>query len=432
MNSRGQLYIPNQTLATSPELLHETRISKQSRRKIQISETLTGTSGHLDTAPQDESIEDAARRHQRNMLSLLGSHVAVSSAYCSLTGWKHFKSFCTSNGIDIFLRHQHAHFPPSPYPFASTILGNFLTYLCVDKGVQGLSACAYLWAVRYAHTCNHLDVSAFDHSCLTLIRSACKRQFIANEARVITRRLPFTYDMLDTGLLYLWDITNILHLALVTAILTSITYLLRKSECLHGFLDDHYLRSQDVEFEITDPETHQTFWCPSHDAHLYSTLVLSKARLFIRSAKNDQYGNGYPYENTVKQLSATNRFCIATVLWAYAVKAIPLKDMPFFSCSVPGSSFILTYEFMKTELKRAAERSGYSAARFGTHSLRIFGASLLHAAGKDSAYIMHWGRWKSLCFLDYIHWSLQEMEHARDVIANPYDDIALATSSIRL
>ena len=366
------------------------------------------------------------------MLSLLGSHVALSSAYCSLTGWKHFQTFCTANGIDIFLRHQHSHFPPSPYPFATTVLGNFLTYLCVDKGVQGLSACAYLWAVRYAHTCNHLDVKAFDHSCLTLIRSACKRQFTADESRVVTRRLPFTYDMLDAGLQHFWDISNLLYLALVTAILTSIVYLLRKSECLHGFLDDHYLRSQDVEFEITDPASTRTSWCSSHDAHLYPTFVLSKVRLFIRSAKNDQYGNGYPYENSVKQLSGANRFCIATVLWSYAIKARPLVDMPFFSCSVPGASFILTYEFLKTELKRAAVACGYPAARFGTHSLRIFGASLLHAAGKDSAYIMHWGRWKSLCFLDYIHWSLQEMEHARDVITNPIDDIALATSSIHL
>ena len=328
-------------------------------------------------------------------------------------------SYCSANAIDLFLVRQHSHFAPSPYPFKSTVLANFLTYLCVEVGVSGPTACAYLWAVRYAHECNHLETSAFDHKVLTLIRSACRRQFVADQSQLSTKRLPFTFEMLDAGLEQLWSMHVLLHMAIVAAILTCITYLLRKSECLHGFVEDHYLRTQDVEFEILDVATGSTSWCQSWEASRYSSAQLLAVKLNIRSAKNDQFGKGYPYHNKVATLSESCRFCIATVLWTYAKAARPLHDMPFFSSSIPNNSFILTYETLKSELKKAAVLCGFPAIRIGTHSLRIFGASLLHAAGKDSLYIMHWGRWKSLCFMDYIQWSLQEMEAARVATSNP-------------
>lgn len=420
MSRAGHLYIPHQALATSPDLFHAERTRKARERKDTISNALTGSPPLQLLQPSpNETLQQAAVRQQNNLLSLLGSHVAISSAYNSLTGWKHFTQFCQLNAIDLFLLRQHAHFGPSPYPFKATVLATFLTYLCVDLGLTGVTACTYLWAVRYAHECNHLETSAFDHKVLTLIRASCRRHFLADASTISRKRLPFTFDMLDAGLDQLWSMQILLHLAIVTAILTCITYLLRKSECLHGFVEDHYLRSQDVEFEIQHPITGVISWCMAHEAHSNANETLLSVKLNIRSAKNDQFGRGFPYENKVAVLSETCRFCIATVLWTYAKSARPLFDMPFFSSSIPGSSFILTYECFKAELKKAAQCCGFPSARIGTHSLRIFGASLLHAAGKDSLYIMHWGRWKSLCFMDYIQWSLKEMEEARLATSNP-------------
>lgn len=421
VSSRGVCYIPSSELATSPALFSAVREAKAVQRHADVVHQLTGSPAiQIRRAAAGETSSERAQRQQNNLLALLGQVVSPATAYASLTGWRHFTTFCLANGIDVFLKKRPTTYAvQSPYPFAVTVLGTFLTYLCVERDVSGLSACTYLWAVRYAHQCNFLDTSAFDHDMLTLTRAACKRNYMATETKVSTRRLAFTLEMFEAGVKHLWNPAVLLHLAVMVACLVSITYLLRKSECLFGFHEDHHLRSQDVSFEVSDPFSGVVTWITSDQAAQYEHCVLLSVKVVIRSAKNDQCGHGYPYHNKVTQLDANNKFCIASAMWLWATRAHPLWDMPFFSSSRVGASFILQYPYFKGELKKAAVLCGFPPERIGTHSLRIYGASVLHAAGKDSLYIMHWGRWKSLCFLDYIQWSLAEMEMARSTTANP-------------
>lgn len=52
-------------------------------------------------------------------------------------------------------------------------------------------------------------------------------------------------------------------------------------------------------------------------------------------------------------------------------------------------------------LKQAASLLGEDSKETGTHSLGIGGASEMHNQGVPDSWIMDWGNWSSLAFLDY-------------------------------
>ena len=53
------------------------------------------------------------------------------------------------------------------------------------------------------------------------------------------------------------------------------------------------------------------------------------------------------------------------------------------------------------------------------HSLRVGAASTLAAKGHPSHYIQKMGRWKSLAFLQYIHWAVSGMAEALNTLSSP-------------
>ena len=79
----------------------------------------------------------------------------------------------------------------------------------------------------------------------------------------------------------------------------------------------------------------------------------------------------------------------------------------------------LDYKSFLTAIKTAAALCGFDPKRFGTHSLRIGGATILAAEGHPNHYIQKMGRWKSLTFLQYINLACKSMETALLSIVNP-------------
>ena len=68
----------------------------------------------------------------------------------------------------------------------------------------------------------------------------------------------------------------------------------------------------------------------------------------------------------------------------------------------PASGKPLTYEFMHSIIKRLMNAIGEDPDEFGTHSLRIGGATAMFAAGATPTVIRTMGRWSSDCYRLYV------------------------------
>ena len=83
-----------------------------------------------------------------------------------------------------------------------------------------------------------------------------------------------------------------------------------------------------------------------------------------------------------------------------------------------------------------AAQYGFDPKRFSTKSLRIGGATTLAAAGASELMIKQMGRWKSLAFMQYIHWALPQMQIALGMLQNTrsftISDMRLLLSQIPL
>ena len=77
-----------------------------------------------------------------------------------------------------------------------------------------------------------------------------------------------------------------------------------------------------------------------------------------------------------------------------------LKDVPLFRD--PSSNKPLTVDFMRAMVKQLMRLVGEDPEEFGTHSLRIGGATALFAAGTTPTVIRTMGRWSSDCYRLYV------------------------------
>ena len=209
-------------------------------------------------------------------------------------------------------------------------------------------------------------------------------------------------------------------LCIIVASHLAVTLILRCSEYIYS-LEQHFIRGQDVVFELVDPVTGVVSIIASPDAHRFDHLVLRTTYVYLRDAKNDQEGKGNGYGFTPSPISDTNVFDIATELFDCARRCRPFAKAPFFSCTHGPSTFVLQYKSFKAALKRAAVvLSGTGAdAKIGTHSLRILGVALQHAAHVTDLDIMTYMRSKSLSFLRYIRLSMSTIQGYRSAAANP-------------
>ena len=156
-------------------------------------------------------------------------------------------------------------------------------------------------------------------------------------------------------------------------------------------------------------------WLLSYDTYLKT--VKRVATVNVRSAKNDQLGNGAKYYFPLMEVSPKVAFCLTTELFIWASFAKPLDDDPFLSYK--GKWFLSYDTYLKT-VKRVAKACGFNPDRFGTHSIRIGGATILAAAGHPNHYIQGMGRWAGDTFMRYIRAATASMTSALISIVNPF------------
>ena len=381
---------------------------------------------NIPPPPVAESPHELWQRSMSNFVATTCASIKVDTraGYCTAVG--HYKRFCSAININVsdpdslFLRTPvPGRF--SPLPWAVTVLGLFLVHCVNDLPVQGDVACGYLAGVRkfFSENCAEGSPSPFLHHKLTEARTALRDRTATESSRLARRFLPFTHAMLNALLKCVCPVTLVRDHCIVVAVYFGMTLLCRCSEILFS-AKDHFLRGSDVVFHVRLPDGTDTVICSS-DAHLHASCQLCCCYLLMRSAKNDAGGEGVPYLFYPAKLSTVCAFCIATELFRWAVRGRPLPENPFFSYRHPTDGFILSYQSLNDAIVSAAR---YVVApellrRIGTRSLRISGATLLHASGKGELSIQEYMRSKSNSFLRYIRQSSQSIESSRAATANP-------------
>jgi len=306
------------------------------------------------------------------------------------------------------------------YDHKVTTIGTFMSYLAFELNLSPSTVSTYVQGVRDAFRREHASLNVFEHPVLKQLRSAITidhRALHEHAANYLT--LPFTVEMVVLLRDRIVNMGDFKQHATFVAVVMAMVMLCRASE-LVATDSNHFTRAQDVVFHLIDRSSNTPFNCFAQDAHMYLADQLQGVTTLIRSAKNDQNGEGHKCSFSVLPLSASCVYCVATTMFHWARMARPQSTDPFLSHHGGGRGrWYLTYALYNDAVKRAAMMSGFDPARFATHSCRIGGATLLAAGDHPNHYIQRAGRWKSLAFLNYIRWAVSSMKAALVTLVNP-------------
>jgi len=306
------------------------------------------------------------------------------------------------------------------YDYKVTTVGAFMSFLAFELNLSPSTVTTYVQGVRDAFRQEHISLEVFAHPVLVQLKAAIQLDFRAvreHASNFVT--LPFTIEMVVILRDNVTNMADFKQHASYVATTMSITMICRVSELVPTEAD-HYTRSKDVVFHLSDPVSNTTFDCQAINACNFCVNQLLGVTTLIRSAKNDLEGEGHKCSFSVIKLSNEVAFCVATTMFEWARTARPLPDDPFLSHHGGHlGRWFLTKHIYNDAIKKTAKMSGFDPARFSTHSCRIGGATLLAAAGHPNHYIQRAGRWKSLAFLGYIRWAISSMNSALVTLVNP-------------
>ena len=293
-----------------------------------------------------------------------------------------------------------------------TLLASF-----VEDGhaVSPRTAGVYLSGVRKYWQNNGVDTRFMDNSQYIQNTKAGLAQLYRvqqNRTAADSERLPITIDMIQgyhksTG----GDTPTLPQQAVYTAAMLGFTIVARVSEYLQTDGAEHWLRTEDVTFELNaGPST------PAHQAyrHMHNHTPM-RVSILIRSKKNDKRGRGFKYHFQVAHHAAT--YCIVNMLWNYAINAKPTKGNSLFH--IPELSWTLKPPYFAARLKELAEYYDIDPSRISSHSIRIGGATTLAAAGLTDCDIRSMGDWKSNSFMQYIRKNVELFDRVRQALSNP-------------
>ena len=389
----------------------------------------TGQSTHN---VESDSTSSFRRLHNVNSLVLLTNAVQPSTRGKYDGHLKRWSTFLSLWGIPptvegLYLTHMNSTHPKSSLSIKEKvgILMGFVSYLSLDLGLKYSNVYAHLAGVRHHFRSANEMYDIFEsptlQSCKTGLRVL---QQASKTVSPSNKRLPFTIDMVITmGTLV--DTSKPSQVMTWTAVFTAYMCLFRKSEYIRDVASktNHALLAEDVEFQLLNDSFVRAYEVTPSMFHL-----LKRVKLTLQSAKNDAWGSGSSMCYSV--VVPADRLNIVHCLFKWCIMARFLSGSdPLFSLLDNGSRKCLQYKDILHAIHLTANRMGLDHTAFGTHSLRIGGASALRASGEDSAVIMRLGRWKSDTFLNYLRVSGSEFDRLTDVLTNPsaftHSDVAL-------
>jgi hypothetical protein len=296
-----------------------------------------------------------------------------------------------------------------------------MCYLSVDKKLSPITVSCYTSAVRDAFRSQCVDFAFFDHIALKQVRQSLRLSWVLKDEQTsnYTHRLPMTIEMLVVMRKFITNFVDLKDRASYIACIMATTMILR---CSHLIMTtaNHFIRAKDVKFIFVNPANKIQFECTATDACKHNVAHLISVSVYIRSAKKDIFGEGYIISYKVRTLSPVCVFCVTTIMFEWAQVARPLPANPFLSFNGNvGSPWSLAYERYKLVIKKTANFCGLDTKRFGTHSCRIGGATILAADGHPNHSIQKAGGWASLSFLDYVQWTQKSWDSILSSLVNP-------------
>ena len=352
------------------------------------------------------------------------------------SGWNHWKNeFCPKIPTDIYLKNPPPKYwldqGPHSQSWIEWVFVAFASFLREEK-IEPKAISAYLSGVRFFLKCADTDVRPLEKSayCKDSKTGMAKMFFKENQdanSEDSRKCLPFNVEMLRWLRISHASSPSTKDECLRCALHAAFVMICRGNEfipisCGEGLY--HFFRGRDVRFTIYEEiplfETvvknkgEQTerpkLIINSCDAHLYAqrywrdpASVLVEVLPKVRHAKNDVFGEGSRFSFARARPGENRDFCIATMMFEWAINAKPQEQYPFFGC--PREGWAISLSQVERAIKAAATHFFDDKAiikRYTTRSLRVGGATALMATGASDSYIMKAGRWKSDAFIIYL------------------------------
>eukprot|EP00644_Phytophthora_capsici_P011653 jgi/Phyca11/123219/e_gw1.50.292.1 len=166
------------------------------------------------------------------------------------------------------------------------------------------------------------------------------------------------------------------------SVLLAYFFLLRRSEFLQvdGKYNFYCLKRKNVFFSDTR-------------GHRVDPVRATSVTLGLEGAKNDQFGRG---AWRTMHASGHSALCPVKALRHIlsARKSLKLEDCRYLCCNLSSRS-------VTSAIKATARKAGVRSSNYGTHSIRIGGATALAEGGADGLTIKLLGRWLSNCYEEY-------------------------------
>jgi hypothetical protein len=293
----------------------------------------------------------------------------------------------------------------------------FMSYCRVQLNLKSDTIGGYLSGVRHFLKVFGVDSSFFDSDIVKSTRAGIDVEFRATHARCDERTLPFTAAMIQYAGEQVFVSGSYQHKALLLGMKFGNTTLSRASNYLKFSDNTKFIQSQHVSFTVTAMGSIKRVELWAYEVREeHRAWEVHAINIFFSYKKNDQCGDGsrFFFSRLRKGHEVAFDFVFDMFEWAVIAQLQPRQG--FFSYR---SQFQLSYQDMMTSLKHVAERLGFNPDRFGTHSLRVAGASALAASGASDAIIKLMGQWRSLAFLQYIVMEANSFDRAMAALVNP-------------
>ena len=380
-------------------------------------------SGKLISA---QSQGDFCQRTLGNALSLSWMSVQASTLDTYQNGWNQWVKWSAEFGTDPRMRVKPVGYidpmaGPTPLmiSFQVVCVLSFLAWLSIDRELKPSTCSGYLSAVRFMLNRSDIDTKFMDNN--QHIKSTKTGMWIAYRCmhpEADEKTKPFTLDLLMVTWKKYLDVKHKCEdYVMLIAMMLAYVCLMRKSEYLEED-SDHYLLAESITFEVEVPVgSGQMIQVLSTDCYRHDREAMREVSINIRSAKNDEGGQGHRFTSTrVNPGTVPDRpFDIAEQLWDFACVARPVKGMAFLTWQ---GKWRLTYGKLNAKIKQVARGEYGDDDGFSTHSIRIAGASALANSGVPDHIIQCMGRWKSLAFLAYIRLSTGAYNAAVGLLCN--------------
>ena len=313
------------------------------------------------------------------------------------------------------------------------IVGAYMLHAYTELNLSANTIIGSLSGIKHQFRSTYRDCALFGHESIKGSKTALALdERMQAETCVQTKKLPMSIDMVVELVERLSSGTINQHMASV-AVQLAFFYLLRQSEYIYNPESvkkkcDHALRAEDVTFEVRTDRG--LIWYESWEVKAYMWEHVTLVKYNLRSAKNDadRTGNVF-WSRNQREVGGIN---IVKVAFDWAVRARLSRGCYFMSCRYANTQryIVLRYDDVSKAIKQCAERFGFTAAEFGTHSPRIGGACSLRAGDMSNETIMSMGRWKSIsAALGYQGASFREYDAVQSILKSStqfnVDDIKL-------